>query len=88
MQNAQPIDFFFNDGHHEHDAVLEYFEQAKPYLSTDAVVVFDDIDWSDGMQAAWNTIRKDDRVMASVDLGAIGVVVLGEGRKQNYDLPL
>lgn len=88
LQRAKPIDFFFNDGHHDRDAVIEYFEQSKPYLANDAVIVFDDIDWSEGMSEAWKEIQRDDVTMVSIDLGGIGVVVLGQGERNNYRLPL
>lgn len=78
LKRSAPIDFFFNDGHHDHDAVLEYFTTAFPYLASDALVVFDDISWSQGMRQAWKEIRCDRRIAASVDLGAMGIVVVGE----------
>lgn len=90
LNKAQPIDYFFNDGHHDRDAVLRYFEQAKPYLADNAVVTFDDISWSPGMRQAWETIEKDDRVMTSVDLHDVGIVVLGQrqGDSGMFRIPL
>ncbi len=76
LRSAAPVDFFFNDGHHDHDAVLRYFEEALPHLDERAVVVFDDISWSPGMQAAWTTLRQHERVAASLDLGNVGLVLL------------
>jgi len=78
LRQSNPIDYFFNDGHHDRDAVLRYFEQAKPYLTEDAMVVFDDISWSPGMREAWETIERDERVALSVDLHDVGVVLLGK----------
>ena len=79
LQSARPVDFFFNDGHHDHDAVIEYFNQTVPYLAERAVIVFDDISWSPGMRKAWTRIEDDERVSASIDLKKIGIAVLGEG---------
>jgi len=78
LASAQPIDFFFNDGHHDHDAVMRYFEESLPHLSREAVMVFDDISWSPGMRKAWTEIEADKRVIASVDLQVIGVAVIGK----------
>jgi predicted O-methyltransferase YrrM len=72
-----PIDYFFNDGHHDHDAVLEYFNAAFDSLTEDAVVIFDDISWSPGMRAAWNRIECDSRVAATVDLRVMGIALIG-----------
>jgi predicted O-methyltransferase YrrM len=76
--STEPIDFFFNDGHHSHDAVLENFNKAIPFLSKEAVVIFDDISWSSGMKKAWSTIVADERVRVSIDLFSVGIVLLGD----------
>jgi hypothetical protein len=50
---ASPVDFMFVDGHHDQRATLRYFEMALNYLADDSLAVFDDINWSDGMDRAW-----------------------------------
>lgn len=76
LETSKPIDFFFNDGHHDHDAVIRYFNEAMPYLSDGAVIVFDDISWSAGMRKAWAEIEEDERVSASINLGTIGIAIV------------
>ncbi len=66
----RPIDFMFIDGHHDRDATLRYFEQARPFLAPKNVVVFDDIDWSDGMREAWAQIKQETQGYA---LGNVGL---------------
>lgn len=91
LVEAAPIDYFFNDAHHDHDAVIRYFEQALPHLSREgAVVVFDDIRWSDGMFRAWRAIERDERVAASFDLLDMGLVLVAQnaGPRRKYTLPL
>ena len=73
---ANPVDFLFNDGHHDRDATLRYFEQSLPYLAGRAVIVFDDISWSPGMKTAWKQIEDDPRVAATIDLHTMGVAIL------------
>lgn len=88
LEAGKPIDFLFNDGHHDHDALLTYFDQSLAFLAGEGVVVFDDIAWSAGMQAAWRTIQEHERVAASVDLGAMGVsVVSSGGGNERYSIP-
>lgn len=77
LQQSAPIDFFFNDGHHDHDAVLNYLNDAVPFLAPNAVIVVDDIAWSEGMKKAWSEIESDKRVAATVDLGLVGIAVMG-----------
>jgi predicted O-methyltransferase YrrM len=73
LKKNAPIDFVFIDGHHEERATVRYFNQILPALSDGAVLVFDDISWSNGMARAWDTIRKDKNIKASVDLLSIGI---------------
>jgi len=90
LDSAKPIDFFFNDGHHDHDAVLKYFDDAFPSLSEDAVVVFDDISWSPGMRKAWAAIEHDERVAASISLRKLGIAFIGNNyaSKERFRIPL
>ncbi len=90
LELEKPVDFFFNDGHHDRAAVLQYFSQSLPCLSQDAVIVFDDISWSSGMRQAWEEIENDPRVLVTIDLHDIGIAVLGHNpaAKEKYRLPL
>jgi predicted O-methyltransferase YrrM len=90
FEASSPIDFFFNDGHHDHDAVIRYFNQAVPYLSDGAVIVFDDISWSTGMRKAWTEIEGDERVSASIDLHTIGIALIDKtiDNKERFRIPL
>ena len=40
------------------------------------MLVFDDTAWNEGMIRAWNYIKNHDAVTMSLDLGAIGIVVI------------
>lgn len=45
LTDAAPVDLLHVDGHHQEQATLHYLDVALPYLSDDAVVLFDDIRW-------------------------------------------
>jgi predicted O-methyltransferase YrrM len=77
LERIGPVDYAFVDGHHDRDATLAYFEELAPSLAPEALLVFDDVSWSDGMADAWNRIRSDQRVSLSVDLFEVGVCVVG-----------
>jgi predicted O-methyltransferase YrrM len=78
LQSAKPIDFFFNDGHHDYTAVKRYFEESLPHLASDSVIIFDDISWSPGMRKAWAEVENDERVYASIDMQAMGIALVGK----------
>ncbi|HOV99045.1 MAG TPA: class I SAM-dependent methyltransferase [Bacteroidota bacterium] len=73
VASSPPISFVYIDGHHEEFATLRYYEMLKPHLSENALLVFDDICWSKGMERAWNTIRTSSPVILSVDLFTMGL---------------
>jgi len=76
LSRCETIDFAFIDGHHDELATREYFELIALHLSSPAVVVLDDISWSQGMKQAWAVIRHDPRVRVSVDLRVLGLCVV------------
>jgi predicted O-methyltransferase YrrM len=68
------VDLAFIDGNHRLEPTLHYFDQILPWTHEDSCLVFDDIHWSEGMESAWERIRKDDRVTLTIDLFFIGLV--------------
>ena len=90
LQSLGTVDQAFIDGHHDEQATIDYFEQMIPRLTPGAVVVFDDISWSDGMRRAWRTIADDDRVRTSIGLRAVGICVMGDHSvpKSHLDLTI
>jgi predicted O-methyltransferase YrrM len=85
-----PADFFdlvFVDGHHDHDATLEYFETLLANIRDGGVVLFDDITWSKGMRRAWSKIVRHSRVKTWRGLGRMGLVTCtrGAGEDQRID---
>jgi predicted O-methyltransferase YrrM len=73
LKEINQVDFAFIDGHHDKVATLEYFEIIKPFLTQKAIVVFDDISWSDGMKEAWQKISNDPFFQEKKDHHKIGV---------------
>lgn len=72
-----PFDLVFIDGHHDHDATLDYFDTIHPHLAPGAVVIFDDIGWSDGMSRAWRRLCADPRTGRTIDIGRWGIACIG-----------
>ena len=63
----------------------------RPYSAEDAVVVIDDISWSDRMKAAWSEIESHDRVSLTVNLRQVGIAVIGSAsssKKEHFNIPL
>lgn len=81
------IDFAFLDGNHQRDATLRYFESCITKVTTSSVIVLDDIHWSSGMEEAWNTLKNDEHVTASIDLFQFGLLFFHQSQaKQHFVL--
>jgi predicted O-methyltransferase YrrM len=76
LKKNQAIDYVFIDGHHDEQATVNYYEKILPSLSPGALLIFDDIAWSDGMQRAWKKISSDENIVLSVDLNMLGICVI------------
>jgi len=86
LPQIKPIDFAFIDGHHNGQATINYFEQIFPFLSKNAILFFDDIGWSKGMQRAWRVFEKDERIKFTIDLWSMGVCIITNSshKKQKF----
>ncbi len=76
LSHDKTLDLVFIDGHHDKDATAKYFDMIHPFLSDKAVVIFDDINWSDGMKDFWKEQVRDRRVSFSIDLKKWGISII------------
>src|ERR1700761_5161821 len=74
LTEMPPVELAFIDGNHRCEPTLRYFDAIFRHAAPSAVLIFDDIHWSAGMETAWNTIRNDPRVYLTIDLFFIGLV--------------
>jgi predicted O-methyltransferase YrrM len=75
LPGCAPIDLAYIDGHHEKIATLTYFERLKPVLSDGAILLFDDISWSQDMRDGWDQICAMPRLSHCIDLGVVGLCI-------------
>lgn len=76
LSKAGNIDLAFVDGNHRLEPTLRYFYLLMQQCGPEAILVFDDIHWSEEMEQAWEEIQRDPRVYMTIDLFFIGLVVL------------
>jgi predicted O-methyltransferase YrrM len=80
-----PVELAFVDGNHRCEPTLRYFDMLLRHAAPSAALIFDDIHWSDDMEAAWGEIRRDPRVYLTIDLFFIGIVFLRDEFKVKQD---
>jgi len=76
LLHYNPVDFAFIDGHHEENATIKYWQMLLPFLSDNAVIVFDDIRWSSGMTRAWKHIKKNKKIDSALVAKGMGICLL------------
>lgn len=78
VEDLKPLDYVFVDGHHDQHATLDYFDAIVPSTATGALLVFDDVTWSEGMRRAWKTIAADKSVETPIVCGQLGFALRAE----------
>ncbi len=77
-------DLVYIDGNHTYNATLDYFNYFLANTNRKAILVFDDIHWSDGMEKAWDEICNSSKSRVTVDLFRMGIVFLDPELAKNH----
>ncbi len=85
LNRFDKLDFVFFDGNHRRKPTLDYYNRCVELANENTLFIFDDIHWSPGMEKAWETIKKDERVGLTIDLFWFGLVFFRKGiEKQDF----
>ncbi len=74
LAKTDRLDVVFFDGNHQEEATINYFNLCVEKAHSESIFIFDDIHWSEGMTAAWETIKKHPKVTSTIDLYFMGIV--------------
>jgi predicted O-methyltransferase YrrM len=72
-----PIDYAFLDADHSEEATVKHFEMIEPHLAGGGVVLLDDVNHSEDMRRAWESIGGSRRASGRLELGRMGLVTIG-----------
>lgn len=85
LNNVNSASLVYFDGNHNKRATLKYFNLCLEKATPESVFIFDDINWSEGMQQAWKEIISSEPVTVSLDFFYFGVVFFRKGQeKENF----
>ncbi len=85
LEKIPRLDMVYFDGNHTKEATLKYFEICLQKIHNETIFVFDDIYWSEDMEAAWEEIKENPKVKVSVDIFQMGIVFFRkELSKEHY----
>lgn len=88
LKEFPKLDYVFFDGNHRKEPTIKYFHQCLENAHEDTVFVFDDNHWSEGMEAAWEEVKKHPRVMLTIDLFFCGIVFFRKEQRQKEHFTL
>jgi predicted O-methyltransferase YrrM len=88
LDQLQVLDFAYFDGNHRQAPTLAYFEKCLGYAQAKTVFVFDDVHWSEDMEAAWQQIQQHPRVTLTVDFWDLSLVFINPDFKQVQHLKI
>lgn len=87
LANRSKIDLIFIDGNHNYEATLKYFNLFMTKAHNNTFLVFDDINWSEGMRKAWDEIIASPEIHVSLEFFRMGIVLKrAEQEKQHFVL--
>ena len=81
LKELTSIDLDFLDGNHRQEPTVRYFKQLLPKVHEHSILIFDDIHWSEEMEAAWEEIKQHPSVTLTIDLFFIGLVFFRREQK-------
>lgn len=76
LLNINTVNVGFIDGNHRKEPTLQYFYQLLKHSTAATILIFDDIHWSEEMEAAWQQIQQHAAVTLTIDLFFIGLVFI------------
>lgn len=74
LLKTKKIDLFYIDANHTYEATMNYYNMCFPFFHQNTIVILDDINWSIGMDKAWNEIKNSKAVTISINLFRTGIL--------------
>lgn len=76
LSGINRVDLAFIDGNHRYEPTISYFGQVLKRSHENTIIILDDIYWSKEMEKAWQWVKAHEKTRLTIDLFAIGIVVL------------
>lgn len=87
LKDEGNFDIIYFDANHTCEATLEYFRACLPHKHENSIFIFDDIYYSADMKKAWEQIRQNSEITATIDLYSLGIVFFNKHFiKKNYKM--
>ena len=84
IDEKRNFNIFFIDGNHKKEDTLGYFNALKSISEIPSIMIFDDINWSIGMQELWAIIKQDKDISYSIDFFKWGIIVIDKSKSKVF----
>lgn len=81
-----PFDLVYMDANHQLLPTLNYFESISKHITEKAIIIVDDIRWSQEMAEAWRQLCKNPKVSISIELDRMGLLFCRTGIAKEHFL--
>ena len=91
LMDNKNFNIVFIDGNHKKEPTIKYFTDLQSQLSSPAIIIFDDINWSLDMQKVWKIVKSHKNVSYSIDMFKFGILIFDKNtinKKGDYKLHL
>lgn len=82
--HPQPVNLFFLDGNHRYEPTVKYCKIMMEYLGPNSIIILDDINWSEEMRAAWETVKEMEAVTVTADLFVMGIAFVKRNQAKEH----
>ena len=91
LMDNNNFNIVFIDGNHKKEPTIKYFSDLQSKLSSPAIIIFDDINWSLDMQKVWRIVKSNKNISYSIDMFKFGILIFDKkkvNKKVDYKLHL
>ncbi len=85
LSSVDKLHCAFIDGNHQYEPTLEYFNKIEPLIGDKGILLFDDINWSNGMKDVWKKIKQSPKIKYTIDLHEIGIAIIDRNNKSKKE---
>lgn len=81
QQDKKRFDIIFIDGNHHYEPTMKYFDISRELMQDEAMIIFDDINWSAQMKKAWKDVLSQSHHTISLDFYKLGILLFEKNQQ-------
>lgn len=87
-KNHENFDMIIIDGDHSYEETISNYDRCQALISSNGILIIDDIYWSSGMKEAWKEIQIKNPSKLFIDLFYFGIVLQNQNIKEKQSIKM